>query len=111
MSYSGVNKREHERFDLAFPATIECSTDKTKQKLHTRDISAGGVFFTTSQALNLGMKVKIEIILSNDALKRLTGYESCVKVQGTVVRSGPDGMAVSFDGEETIMPVQSAMEH
>ena len=111
MAYTGENRRVNERFELSFPATLTFGQDGASAELTTRDISAGGAFLHSSQVFTEGTRVKIEIVLSNETLKKLTGYESCVKVQGTVVRSEPGGVAVSFDGEETIIPLRSTMDH
>jgi hypothetical protein len=110
MNNIAENKREFERFDLAFPATVKTESMEKEAQLQTRDISAGGAFLKTFEPLQEGSRVIIEIVISNETLKKLTGYESCIKVSGTVVRSEKEGMAVSFN-DQKIMPLRSMMDH
>jgi hypothetical protein len=111
MNHTGENKRKYERFDLNFPATIKLADIDRKLHLFTRNISAGGAFFHTSQLLEKGMKITIEIVLENETLKKLTGCQSYIKVVGTVVRCEPKGVAVIFRGQEKIVPLQSMKDH
>ncbi len=110
MNHFTEDKREFERFELAFPATVVTGEKEHKLQLHTKDISAGGVFLNTEEPLKEGTKVTLEIVISNETLKKLTGYESCIKVGGTVVRSEGEGIAVSFN-DQKIMPLRSMMDH
>jgi len=106
------NKRKFERYDLQFPAKIEfAGNDVAPLKLYTKDISANGAFFCTAYPLNEGMKVNIEIVIENATLKKLTGYESCIKISGIVIRCETEGMAVTFNGHEKIMPLRSMMDN
>ena len=73
MNVQEQNKRKFERFDLNCNATIETGEKETKLKLYTRDISAGGAFFQTAQSFEPGMKVRLEIIIENATIKKLTG--------------------------------------
>lgn len=111
MNNIAEDRRKFERFELSFPATITVEEIDQELQVNTKDISAGGAFFHTAELLKKGVKVRIEVIISNDTLKKLTGYESCVKVLGTVVRCEQEGMAVSFDGKEKIMPLRSKMDN
>ena len=100
------DKRKFERFELKLPATITIEDMGQELQVYTRDISAVGVFLHTAKPLEEGAKVRIKVILANNTLKKLTGYESCIKVLGTVVRREQEGMAVSFDGRKKIMPLR-----
>ena len=91
------DRRRIQRYDLALPAVItnmpevpECP----KVMLMTRDISASGAFFDTRQPLSRGTILGLELRLP-------AGNYPGGKVQlhGTVVRSTPTGMAVSFDDD------------
>lgn len=111
MEPSKENRRKFERYDLQFPATIQIPGEDRPLKLYTRDISASGAFFCTAYPLEQGIKVSVEIIVENETLKKLTGYESCIKISGIVLRYDQEGMAVSFDGHEKIMPLRSMMDN
>ncbi len=102
------NKREHQRFDVNFPATMLNGFDS--MQLATRDISAGGAFLTTSRPFDVGTKVRVEIILDNSTLFDMTGHKGCIKVTGTVVRCDADGIAVKF-GDHKIMPHGGMMDN
>jgi len=104
-------KRKFERFDLRLPATIETGDGTVPIQTHTRDISAGGACFETGEAMDSGAKLTIEIIITNEALARLTGTQPKIKIKGNVVRSDPHGVAVCFEGNEKIIPLKSMMDH
>ena len=105
MKGSADNRRKYERFDVSLQAKLALVEQQHSFDLSTRDISAGGAFFDTEKPVTEGCKVTIEITISNETLKKMTGYGSCIKVDGVVVRSDSDGIAVSFKGHE-IVPVK-----
>jgi c-di-GMP-binding flagellar brake protein YcgR len=111
MELSNENRRKFERYDLQFPATIQVTGEERPLKLYTRDISANGAFLCTAYPLKQGLKVSIEIIIENETLKKLTGHESCIKISGIVIRCEQEGMAVTFEGHEKIMPLRSMMDN
>lgn len=93
-------QRKFERFTLRLPTTIE--TDGPEQEketfdLLTKDVSAGGAFFTTNKPFPKDTQVKLRLILLNETVKELTGTQGCLELEGTVVRTGPNGMAICFD--------------
>lgn len=93
-------QRKFKRFTLRLPTKIETVGPKQEKRtfnLLTRDVSAGGAFFFTDKPIPKGAQVKLELILSNDTIKALTGAQGCLKVGGTVVRTGPAMMAIRFD--------------
>ena len=95
-----VNRRRFERFDLELPAEIEVLTpehEKHTYDLLTRDVSAGGAFFPTAKAIPAGARVRLNLVISRQWLERLTGTRGLIEVGGTVVRSDPQGIAISFD--------------
>jgi len=85
MSQAGQTRRRFERYDLRVPATVEFGEMSNRIQLSTRDISAGGAFFHSAQPLEQGIKVKIELVLTNNTLQKLTGTQSKIKVYGIVV--------------------------
>lgn len=99
-------RRKYERFSLNLPTRIDLKTPGLEQEtfdFRTHDISAGGAFFLTDKKISEGTRVKLDIVVSTDWLKNLTGAQAHLKVDGTVVRSAPQGMAISFDGEHRFL--------
>jgi hypothetical protein len=72
----------------------------------TRDISAGGVFINTREQFPEGTRFKIDITISSERLKDLTGVNSLMESTGNVVRSTPKGVAIQFDGECKILSLR-----
>lgn len=92
-----ADRRRLQRYDLNIPAVIidipdipECP----EAMLMTRDISASGAFFDTTQPLDQGCVLGLELQLPGRDRPR-----GRVQLRGTVVRSTPTGMAVSFDDD------------
>ena len=103
-------RRRLERFSFEVPSRIEVMVPADRKEtldLQTSDICAGGAFFRTTQILPEGTKVNIDLILPFDRLRELIGHSRVnVKVNGTVVRSGSNGMAISFSEDYQIMPLE-----
>ncbi len=113
-SYDLVYERRRlERFDLEVPAKIEVlsSADMTPiTELLTRDICAGGAYFPTKALFPTGTKVKLDILLPLRSVSAVgDNTRGLIKVNGTVIRSGPAGMAIGFDGGYLITPFREAM--
>ena len=95
-------RRKLERFQLHVPVKIELadvSGHHETLQLETKDISADGAFFVSSKPISEGANIKLGMILSVEKLKDLIGVHNKVelKLQGQVIRSDPDGIAVLFD--------------
>ncbi len=102
-----TDKRKLERFDLELPATIELLTpdqEKSLLNLLTTNICSGGAYFHTKQPLPEGIQVKIDLVLPLDKLRKLKDEhkQAYIKVTGTVLRSGSEGMAIFFDEDYQI---------
>ncbi len=113
-SYDLVYERRRlERFDLQVPAKIEVlsSADMAPViELLTKDICAGGAYYPTKAAFPAGTKVKLDILLPLRSVSTVTdNTRGLIKVNGTVIRSGPAGMAIGFDGGYLITPFREAM--
>jgi hypothetical protein len=106
-------RRRMERFDLQVPAKIEVlsSADIVPvTELLTKDICAGGAYFPTKVPLAAGTKVKLDILLPLRSVSAIPdNTRGLIKVNGTVIRSGPAGMAIGFDGGYLITPFREAM--
>ena len=103
-------RREYERFQLALPARLEIATSVKKEifDAQTRDISAGGAFLNTTEAIPEGTRFRIELTISSEKIKELTGAQSCIEAEGVVVRSTPEGVAICFDGECQILSLKGS---
>lgn len=113
-SYDLVYERRRlERFELQVPAKIEVlsSPDAASLlELLTKDICAGGAYFPTKMALAAGTKVKMDILLPvRNVSAPGDNTRGLIKVNGTVIRSGPAGMAIGFDTGYLITPFREAM--
>ncbi len=100
-------KRNLERFELKVRARIEGEPGKDTLDLLTSDICSGGAFFHTDQTLPEGTKVRIDLMLPLDHLKKLVaeGYDQAhIQLTGTVLRKESKGMAVCFNKEYSIRP-------
>ena len=100
------NKRKLERFELKVRARIEGEPGRDILDVMTSDICAGGAFFYTDQTLPEGTKVRIDLLLPLERLKKLVeGYDHAhIQVTGTVLRKEPQGMAVCFNQDYSIRP-------
>ena len=102
-------RREYERFQLALPVRLE-NTTSVKQEIfdaQTRDISAAGAFLFTKERFFEGTRCRLELMVPSNRIKEITGAQGLIKVEGTVVRSTPDGVAICFDGECQILSLKS----
>ena len=103
------NNREFERFELELTARLgieEAGPGQEKIALITSNICAGGAFFITNRPLPLGTRVKMELALSIDKLKKLLDSECRIEVLGEVVRSEGRGIAIRFDRGYRIIPLK-----
>ena len=103
-------RRTHERFQLSLPARLEMNSEGKKEifELQTRDISAAGVFLSTKERFAVGARCQLELTVSSKKIRELTGSQSLLKAQGTVVRSTADGVAICFDGECEILSLKGS---
>ena len=104
-----AENRSLERFDFGLEAFVSVSNDSDKPDslaMQTRDISSSGVYLLTETSLPVGTKVKVDMILSLDELKKLGG-KALIKTSGEVLRTESGGMAISFDRNSKIVPFSS----
>lgn len=93
-------RRKYERFRLVLPTRLARVNSEKRHTfaLKTRDISASGVFLQTEERFPKGTRCQLEMTVPSERIKELTGVQSLIKVEGVVVRSTPDGVAICFDG-------------
>ncbi len=104
-------KRMFERFNLGMSAIIK--TEKLDKEIQaiTTDISAGGALFKDISILKEGMKLKIELLIGNETVKKITGSISRIKLLGKVVRCTSESVAIRFHDNYEILPVRSYMNN
>ncbi len=98
------DRRHLQRYILDIPAMItnipnDCECPE--RLLMTRDISAAGAFFDTRQPLPQGTILGLELRFPGRDRPR-----GRVQLHGTVVRSTPIGMAVTFDNDYRFLAVR-----
>ena len=98
-------RRQFERFPLTLPARMEPIGLDRKQvfELKTRDISSSGAFINTAEQFSEGERFKLNLVASSEKIKKLTGAKSLIECEGSVIRSTPSGVAISFDTDCQIM--------
>lgn len=96
-SSSASNRRNLERFSLSMPSNISAIYNELpEQTLPTSNISSGGVFFQTDNIYPVGTVVRVNISLEPDSTSTVSPAAK-FRVEGTVIRNEPDGMAIAFD--------------
>ena len=100
-------KRKLERFSLQAPTIVEAQSESGSNvvlNLVTKDISSAGAFVPTTDPLEEGEFVRMEMFLSLGTLQSILGSASrvIVHVKGRVVRSDDLGMAIAFEGRHRI---------
>jgi hypothetical protein len=101
-----AEKRSVKRFELDLKAFVSESDNVNESEafvMQTRDVSSNGVYLFTGKALAVGTRVKVEMILALDELKKLGG-KALIKTSGKVLRRESHGMAICFDGQSRIVP-------
>ena len=104
-------RRMYERFQLSLSARLEMNSSERTEifELQTRDISAAGALLLgTTEQYPAGTRCHLELIVTSERIKELTGAQGLIKINGTVVRSTPEGVAVCFDGDCQILGLRGS---
>ncbi len=102
-------RRRFERFSLTLPTRMETVSSGQKKvfEFETRDISACGVFIHNAfDSLVEGTRIKLNLIAGSERIRDITGSQSLIEAEGSVVRSTPTGVAICFDKECQIMSLK-----
>jgi hypothetical protein len=105
------DRRKYERFQLELPARLEINSLQRPQmfELRTRDISAAGTLLLgTTEQFAVGTRCHLELIVASERIKDLTGVQGLIKIEGTIVRSTPDGVVICFDGDCQILGLKGS---
>jgi len=104
-------RRIYERFQLSLPARLEMNSTGKKQifELQTKDVSAAGALLVgTPEQFPAGTRCRLELIVTSERIKELTGVQGLIKIEGTIARSTPDGVAICFDGDCQILGLKGS---
>ena len=104
-------RRMYERFQLSLSARLEMNSTGKKEifELQTQDISAAGALLLgTTEQFPAGTRCQLEMIVASEKIKELTGVQGLIKIEGTIVRSTPDGVAICFDGDCQILGLKGS---
>lgn len=105
-------RRQCKRYTNSLPATVEAiMTDGKKLfKVETKDISAESAFIYTKELpfLSGGTRFILNLTIPSDSINELTNLKSFIEFEGGMVRSTPEGMAISCDRECQIMTLRGA---
>jgi hypothetical protein len=102
-------RRKMERFSLQLLARVSVRGEGEGQhdiELLTKNISAGGAFIQTPGSLPIGTRLNIEVLLPIGEIKKVKGEMALIKVTGSVIRIDEKGMAISFDEDYQILPLE-----
>ncbi len=119
-------QRHHERFSLDLQVKIS-ATDRNGAVLFSEEttaanISAGGAFIVTDKQFPMTSLVQLEFllafedleklrfILSVESLRACRGKHVQVKASGIVIRAEEKGVAVIFDTDYQIHPMQPSAD-
>ncbi len=98
-AYGTMDNREFERYPVEAPVKVqhpEILEERSELLLKSMNISSGGIFLSDGHPDLEGKALSLEIELpldeSGDAGKMIV-----IKTTGSVIRSGPDGMAIRFN--------------
>ena len=104
-------QRKYERFQLELPARLEMNSSERTEifELQTRNISAAGALLSaTAEQFPTGTRCQLELIVTSERIKELTGVHGLIKIEGTIVRSTLEGVAVCFDGNCEILGLKGS---
>jgi len=105
------DRRKYERFQLELPVRLEIKSSQRTEifELRTRDISAAGALLLgNTEQLVAGTRCHLELVVTSKRIKELTGVQGLIKVEGTIVRSTPDGVGICFDGDCQILGLKGS---
>ncbi len=108
---------------MQLPVKVAIDTDEGREVQYetvTANISAGGAFISTEHPLPIACKVylefllsfsdlkKLRFILSLDMLKKFEGKPVWVLASGVVIRHESNGMAIIFDRDYQLSPLEGS---
>lgn len=109
MRIAEYENRKMERFslDLAGLLSINGRSEDGVRKFQTVDICAGGALFHTTESVPLGAEISVDLILPLDRFKEIKTKRALIEVSGKVIRKENNGVAVCFDSQYKISPIDN----
>jgi hypothetical protein len=98
-AYGTMDKREFERYPVEAPVKVQspATPEETAEiLLKSLNISAGGILLSEGHPDMEGKSLSLEIELPLEE-SGPAGKMIVIKTTGSVIRSGPDGMAIRFN--------------
>ena len=80
--------------------------ERRQFELETWDISAAGAFVITNEKFSKGTRFKLDLTVPSNRIKELTGLQSLIESEGSVIRSSPIGVAIKFDKKCQILTLK-----
>ena len=106
-----MDQRSADRYELSVPVRITGIEGEQPEILNTRakNISSKGAYIALEPALPEGKHVRIELLLPVSRLLQIIGEQKkvMIRVDGTVVRSEAEGMAIHFEKEYEITALET----
>lgn len=102
-------RRREQRFDLKLPCLVtvlESGLKKDLLQIETRNISCSGAYLCTPSPLFAGTRITIEVLVRLDTSETCAHPGSCINLNGQVLRSDAEGLAVKFDGRYQISSIE-----
>jgi len=106
---TGIDRRKLERFSLEIPAYTRIGNNDNYQsyKLITKNICSGGAFLYIDHMIPVGTEVDIDLVIPISQLKNIDAHNVLIQVNGSVIRNEIDGIAICFENNYKITPMQS----
>ncbi len=106
-----MDQRAVDRYELGVPVRITGIEGEQQEILNTRakNISSKGAYIALEAPLPEGKHVRIEMLLPISSLHKIIGEQKkvMIRVNGRVVRSEAEGMAIHFEKEYEITALES----
>ena len=119
-----LEQRLQERFSKTLPVRVSTDTDsgtEVRFETVTANICSSGAFISTAEPLPIACKLyldffvtlydlkKLRFILSLESLRQSEGKPAWVRATGVVIRHENNGMAIIFDEDYQLSPLQISM--
>ncbi|UCD30916.1 MAG: PilZ domain-containing protein [Desulfobacterales bacterium] len=106
------DRRQCKRYPAALPATVEAiMSDGNKLfDVETKDLSAESAFIYNKETPLLPEETRfiLNLTIPRESVCELTDLKCFIELEGGMVRSTPEGMAIRFDRECQIMTLRGA---
>ena len=110
-----MEQRFADRYGLKVSARLSLNIDRGDSDIIDtviKNISSRGVFLTADRGFPEGSHVRFEMLLPVSGLLKVIGEDRkiMVKVNGRIIRSSANGMAIEFDKDYEIVTLEEHTE-